>query len=147
MHNDVCSIEELDLSKNPLWWSYKNVEIIAEMIRRQSNLQKLSLMTEQIPFFRAKAIREVTAQIDNYSFVHEQDCGTIRNEFGSMYIGNTEFLNQGEELQLIYDRVEHMYDKRIGDSEFDCLAFSDIYFPEETLSQLLHFLLERMGKG
>lgn len=40
-----------------------------------------------------------------------------------------------------------MYDERIGDSEIDCMAFSDIYFPEETLSQLLHFLLERMGKG
>ena len=60
MDKDVCTIEELDLSQNTLWWSHNTAEIVADLIERQHKLEKLALMTEQIPFYRAKTIREAT---------------------------------------------------------------------------------------
>ena len=70
-----------------------------------------------------------------------------------MLIGGKELISQGEELKMIYDQVELVYKEKIlgtdedQGTEIDSIAFSDMQFPEETLSQMLHFLLERMQKN
>ena len=58
---DVRSIKEMDFNKNPLMWSHQNAEMVADLIMRQSKLEKLMLMTEQIPFYQAKTIKKAAA--------------------------------------------------------------------------------------
>ena len=38
LQHNVYSIEELDLNKNPMWWSQNNAEILSDIIKRQEKL-------------------------------------------------------------------------------------------------------------
>ena len=45
---------------------------------------------------------------------------------------------------MIYSQVEGVYKEKIGDAKITSISFTDVKFPEETFSQMMHFLTERM---
>ena len=71
VQNEVDSIEELDFSKNPVWWTHTSTVMIAELIKQQENLTKLALMTEETPFFSTKKIREATEEVEDYKVQYQ----------------------------------------------------------------------------